>query len=377
MLAGLATAVPGPALAAGAAPVPSTRAATLPCRDVLFVGARGSGEPVPYGRTVTVARGQVLSGFAGAVQDVYVDYPAANPHDVTADDVEQAVLDGREPTAEYFVSVQRGVDQVRAVLADAQRRCPSQRIVLAGFSQGAQVLARALAEAPSSRGIVGTLLVGNPLHFPGENVQELDGQVATPSIGLAAMMTFLASSTHPTKETTRHESARLLLRDVFDLYEGRVSNAEVAAVLREQGRVLPASAYATTYSVCARGDLVCDAAPPLSRMLSGTTRLEDEFTRTRPIHGGYQASGMANSTAAIARTLAGGAAPAVPRPAVVVSPVPRPGGPTPTPAARRTPTPRTNGSPARHVGWDRVALVAAPAVLLGAAAGFLLGRRSR
>jgi hypothetical protein len=153
---------PGARLAAGllaatalvALPFGSTAAATAPsstdtvdaltCTDVLFLGARGSGQP---------QSGSAADGGTGLGAQVYgvsqrltrqlpgrtvltqaVTYPAQGVE-----------LLATNPGA-YFTSLEVGAQSVQADLRARAAACPQERIVLAGYSQGAMVVHRALQD---------------------------------------------------------------------------------------------------------------------------------------------------------------------------------------------------------------------------------------
>lgn len=119
----------GPAQVAGAAN----------CAGPLVVGARGSGETVEYGGTVRLAVNAFKHDYGSPVDEVALQYTAAK---VTA-----ANLLGDA----FMNSVQDGVDQLRLVLTTRAILCPTQRIVLFGYSQGAMVISRTLQQFSTAR----------------------------------------------------------------------------------------------------------------------------------------------------------------------------------------------------------------------------------
>lgn len=166
------TAVPA-ATAAGRV----TLATAAGCPDVLFVGARGSGEsgqathkdPHGLGPTVNSAYSRLYSRISQdrSVQVVSVPYPADNV---------SVLLDGRSGIRKYFSGLSDGVDWTMSYLTSRAQACPHQQIVLAGFSQGAMVMHRVLhqlAATSADAGILNRLadaiLVGDGDQVPNDN----------------------------------------------------------------------------------------------------------------------------------------------------------------------------------------------------------------
>ncbi len=276
-----------PATESAVDPVSSDRLEQLACQDVLVVGVRGSGEEAPWGATVGGVADSLTQRLSGDVRSVYLDYPAVDPHTLGAHELEAHVLESVAPSTDYFESVDAGREELRRVLQHSAERCPDQAVVLAGFSQGAQVITRALASGADSSTLAGALLLGNPAHHPGQNTREIAGLLDTPSIGLAATLTYLRSQARPEGDTSRRAAVRNLIEEVFALHGGSVPNSRIARVLAEDQDVIPPELYSRVLSICSEGDLVCDAAPGMSRMLTSSTTLEEEFHRARPVHGGY------------------------------------------------------------------------------------------
>ncbi|WP_374929215.1 cutinase family protein [Kytococcus sedentarius] len=281
-------------------PTPSWGVDSLPCRDVLFVGVRGSGEVAPWGGTVEGVRTMVSERLDRSVNQVWLDYPAVSPHTLGTHELEAHVLDPEPPSSEYFASVDEGAEELARVLGESAQRCPDQQVLLVGFSQGAQVITRTVAGGADSSTLAGALLLGNPAHHPGQNAREVDGQVDTPAIGLAATLTYLRAQARPGDETTRRQAVHNLVQEVFALHEGRISNGVIASTLSTSHEVVPAGLYSRILSVCSEGDLVCDAAPAMSRMLTSSSSMGDEFAAARPVHGGYSGEVVQSAAEALA-----------------------------------------------------------------------------
>ena len=308
-------------------PVASGELETAGCHDVLFVGVRGSGEEVPWGHTLGGVVRLLQNELDQPVQQVWLEYPAVDPHSLAVHDLEAHVLDDQPPATEYFDSVASGQQELTRVLSASAEGCPAQQVVVAGFSQGAQVITRALAGGADSSTLAGALLLGNPAHHPGQNVREPAGQVDTPSIGLSATLTYLRATARPDAQTTRREGVRNLIDQVFALHAGEVANRDIATTLAEAGEVIAPGDYARILSVCSEGDLVCDAAPAMSRMLTSSSTLEEEFAATRPIHGGYDEEVVGLAVSELAQLVGTQDAGSMLDDAPTVDPGPMPGAP--------------------------------------------------
>lgn len=283
--------------------ISSTKAMDGGCAEQLFVGVRGSGEPAPFGPTIESVRDQLSATVPLRTTVVYVDYPAVSPHTMTQKEAESQLLDQKPVRAGYADSVARGVQSLTELIAWSAESCPAQKVVLAGFSQGAQVITTAMGDPEVGGAVTTALLLGNPSHFPGQNVRELDQQVDTPAIGLAAALHFLRAKSLPTPTTDHRTAVHNLITHVFELQKGSVTTADLAGTLQRTRAVLPAECYATTFSVCQSDDMVCDAAPAMSRILTSSSTLSDEFSRSRTVHNGYGATVASQSLTEMARIL--------------------------------------------------------------------------
>jgi cutinase len=185
-----AVAACGPVIAvfagtAGAAHAATTSAAvkattTTTCADVLFVGARGSGEagpgdigwkgtksdPYGMGGPVVSVYNRVKSDFAGdySMKVESVSYEANGV---------QTILHAPH---EYFNGLSTGVTWTEGILGGMARKCPNQAIILSGYSQGAMVMHRVLHDlgnTASGRKILArvysALLIGDGDQVPYDN----------------------------------------------------------------------------------------------------------------------------------------------------------------------------------------------------------------
>jgi cutinase len=97
------------------------------CPDVELVFARGTGEPPGMGRVGDALAGSLRPQLGARTLGTYaVDYPASY----------------------NFLSTRNGANDAAAHIADTAARCPSTRIVLGGFSQGASAVSMLAGVAP-------------------------------------------------------------------------------------------------------------------------------------------------------------------------------------------------------------------------------------
>jgi hypothetical protein len=128
------------------------------CADVLVIGARGSGQPqsgssqdggTGLGPQVLGVAQRLTRQLPGrTVTTQAVTYPAQG--------VELLATD----PATYIASVELGAQAVQSTLRSRAATCPDERIVLAGFSQGAMAMHRAVQDLdragdPQARQILG------------------------------------------------------------------------------------------------------------------------------------------------------------------------------------------------------------------------------
>lgn len=135
------------------------------CQDVLFIGARGSGETTeqhPFGMGDHV--GVAFTNWVAQIHSRRVGYwPVSYPaHDVK-------LLAGR--TGTYFDGLTRGVKKVQEAWTHRAAMCPNEKYVFAGYSQGAMVMHRALHVGVPNAGerVIGVLLVGDGDRRSGES----------------------------------------------------------------------------------------------------------------------------------------------------------------------------------------------------------------
>lgn len=297
----------------GSEPVISSAAHRQLCADFLFVGVRGSGEPSGFGETVTDARNGLKKQWKrdGRVRQVWLDYPAVAPQTLADVPFESLMFDEPMPSTEYFDSAETGADRLVEVLQDSVKRCPRERVILAGFSQGAQVITSALATVRPGDQLLAAILLGNPSHYPSQSVREIDGTAPLEAIGMGAY--FHVTRQVGAGEGNRQKAVEQMLQSTFDMHEGKTDKEHLRAAMKQAGAEIPPEAYPMTYSVCLAGDMVCDSSKPMAEILVSATNLEREMNRTRPIHLSYKEQNTAGTIEAVAKVINTTTLPEAPR----------------------------------------------------------------
>ena len=130
------------------------------CSDVHVIGARGSGQPAGYGEQVGPIVDAVLDSAwsqGRSATAAALDYPAIS----VSDSFGLVLL-----TGDYDASVRAGVGALIGAIDERRVSCPSSDLVLVGYSQGAQVIKLALADAPSATRIAAVVLLADPTRNP-------------------------------------------------------------------------------------------------------------------------------------------------------------------------------------------------------------------
>jgi cutinase len=219
---GLAVLVAGTALAGLAT---GTAAGAPGCGDFHWIGAAGSGQ--------RDAAGLVTNGGMGGV--VYQSFQqlqselAASGQTITAEAVQYPAAPvplngGIGGWMGFMDSVKAGTDATAKQFEAFTERCPTTKVVLAGYSQGAMVIHRNLHDLADDPHVAAALLIADGDRLPLDNTINLGSTAVVPSAGkgVAQEHSFLASA--PTSK-------------------------------------LPLEIGARTVSVCDVGDPVCDADP--------------------------------------------------------------------------------------------------------------------
>ncbi|KAK0555821.1 hypothetical protein OC845_000078 [Tilletia horrida] len=152
---------------------PSTSLSNVHCRDYLLISARGTGQP--QGPSV---------GFISAIRQTLAAVPNGQEVDV-------------QYAADYSEIYQPGTDWTNRLLVQRQQQCPKEKHALLGYSQGAMVVASAVADHqpddPIGSRISGVVVIGNPFHVPNRA-----GNVADPALDLTSNSFGILSNNNPT-----------------------------------------------------------------------------------------------------------------------------------------------------------------------------------
>ena len=239
-------------VALAVSPLISARVASTGCPNVIFVGARGSGEPIArsthgLGDAVNImasAMNAALGAHDLTMRTFADPYPADPVSDLyPSKDEAITMATALAPLADaawaahvhkYFRSIDTGVADAVAAAEHDVAQCPRAALVMAGYSQGAMVMHQAELKLAASHEsnvlnhIAGTLLLGD-----GDRVRNSKATLFGTSKGGAGIQTFLDGLAH-------------------------VSTHDVESP-------------ATTANICDEDDIVCDFDP--KRLLRGLNPL--------------------------------------------------------------------------------------------------------
>jgi hypothetical protein len=212
-------------------------AAATACAPVQFLGARGSGEPLTkrdhlFGPEVNTVYTALAGQLAGSVSWDFVNYTAADVKVLkpTRKELAQYARVGPVPAAQLYAanhltpfqtSIAEGVTLAAAQVLAMHATCPTSRIVLSGYSQGAMVMHRVLLSlADEARTDVLAQISGVVLIADGDKVRD----TAANHFGSAD----------------------------FTIAQG------VQTALSLGARDIPSSVASSTYDLCNARDIVCD-----------------------------------------------------------------------------------------------------------------------
>ena len=138
-------------------PTPYVPPSTYDCANVAFIGARGSGES-PQGDPPSFSGPE--DGLGSRVEGAYHGFLQRLEQFGSSPDVKVLGLQYRAlgtvfnplkfGTQAYFDSIYEGVDQLQEMIFDEENHCPGEKLVLAGYSQGALVIHIALLNLAGS-----------------------------------------------------------------------------------------------------------------------------------------------------------------------------------------------------------------------------------
>ena len=228
-------------------PAPATAAPT--CADALVLALVGSGQPVkgPTDLSVSPQLRVIYDAASAAVGPGHtlavrvVAYPAESVSVLFAGvTVLNAVTRLRDNIHVYLAGEKQGVAALRNDIAAARAACPSMKLALIGYSQGAMVVHEVLNElagaaAADRDAVVGAVLLADPERLPHAAPAEL-GTVGADTHGVCETVHHLVSCTSPAP-----------LADVRAPFDRR------------------------TVSVCDRGDAVCDTSELVGELVRHPT----------------------------------------------------------------------------------------------------------
>ena len=297
-------------------PVAASSADTQPCADVMFLAARGSLEDGPYGSMVTswrdalaTATQQMPGRGIGTVREVYVDYPAIGPDTMLDAGLEGLFFSEELPALPYRESVTTGVEAARHALTDSAERCPEERWVLVGYSQGAQVMTEVLAERTEqdSGQLLLALLLGNPAHYQGQSLTEPSGDADDLAGGLTAALYYIRHEAAAGRQAGGQPQATADgVRAILELSQGKANSEAMAEAARGAGFELPAALRSQVLSLCNAGDVVCDSGGLLRKVViegAGIDGLVDDSWDAHHAYGPKDAAVVVDRISAELRAL--------------------------------------------------------------------------
>ncbi|HEY1619100.1 MAG TPA: cutinase family protein [Streptosporangiaceae bacterium] len=208
---------------AGASPSQAAAGQAKGCAPAVFYGVKGSAEnssSASMGPTISTLASLLKTDLAGSVRMtvVPVSYPAVSAL--------AAIDGGLFNGTNYQASRDKGVAALSSLVIGQLVKCPDTRLVLAGYSQGADVVGKYLASGlPSlvTSHIAGVAMLGDPRFNPAST--SIDAGSFNPKYGpIFGKFPLLPAEHHA---------------------EGR-------------RKLLPAALRGATISVCDKGDMICN-----------------------------------------------------------------------------------------------------------------------
>lgn len=211
------------------------------CPDVHWMGAAGSGERTEYEVAQNEGMGEIVYQSYQALQQQL----AAEGRTITAEAVDYPAKDvpddaGVGDWLDYMGSVDVGTAALGAQYAAFTAQCPTSKVVLAGYSQGAMVVHRNLVALGANPNLSGALLIADGDRLPDDT---------TVNIGTA--------STDPEKTG---------------------GAAQDWPILAHAPAKLPANIGVRTISVCDAGDAVCDYDPDAEEVSPVAVAIHTSYT---------------------------------------------------------------------------------------------------
>lgn len=217
------------------------------CPDLHWIGVAGSGERDDP--TVDAGMGRVVYN---SLRDLSV-WVQQDGRTMTAEAVAYPAVavpaDGDLlGWGGFMSSVDTGVAALGNQYAAFTQQCPSSKVVLAGYSQGAMVVHRNLAALSGSPNLAAALLVADGDRLPADSTVNLGTAAAASGVGKGV--------------------------------------AQDWPILAHAPAVLPASVGSRTISVCDRGDAVCDYDSDADEVTANAIAIHTSYARSSS--GGYR-----------------------------------------------------------------------------------------
>ena len=211
------------------------------CPDVHWFGAAGSGERTANDIAANGGMGEVVYQSYEALQQRL----AAEGRTITAEAVDYPAKDvppdaGVGDWLDYMGSVDAGTNALGAQYAAFTAQCPTTKVVLAGYSQGAMAVHRNLVNIGADPNLAAALLIADGDRHPNDT---------TVNIGSAS----------PDPEKTG-------------------GAAQDWPILAHAPALLPANIGVRTISVCDAGDAVCDYDPDADEVSATAVAIHTSYT---------------------------------------------------------------------------------------------------
>jgi hypothetical protein len=237
-VAACAVAVAGSALVGLTA---GTANAVSACPDVHWIGAAGSGQRDGYELAANDGMGEIVYQSYLALQQQL----AQEGRTITAEAVDYPAKDvpddaGIGDWLNYMGSVDAGTAALGGQYAAFTAQCPTSKVVLAGYSQGAMIVHRNLAAIGADPNLAASLLIADGDRHPDDS---------TVNIGSAS----------PSPKKTG-------------------GAAQDWPILAHAPAKLPANIGTRTISVCDAGDAVCDYNPDAEKVSAMAVAIHKSYT---------------------------------------------------------------------------------------------------
>jgi hypothetical protein len=211
------------------------------CPDVHWFGAAGSGERTANDIATNDGMGEIVYQSYQALQQRL----AAEGRTITAEAVDYPAKDvppdaGVGDWLDYMGSVDAGTNALGAQYAAFTAQCPTTKVVLAGYSQGAMAVHRNLVNIGADPNLAAALLIADGDRHPNDT---------TVNIGSAS----------PDPEKTG-------------------GAAQDWPILAHAPALLPANIGVRTISVCDAGDAVCDYDPDADEVSATAVAIHTSYT---------------------------------------------------------------------------------------------------